>query len=310
MDQAALALAVDIGGTKLETTLVDRDGTLIESSRTRRPTGPTASSEELDRALADAVRETMSHERASEVAGAGIGCAGPVDARRGTVSPLNIRVWCDHDVVSVVRSASGLDSVRLEVDGMCIALAEYWRGAGQDAKNLMSMIVSTGIGGGLVLSGRAHGGRTGNAGHIGHIEVAGFDDPCPCGGSGCLEAIASGPSTVRFAQSRGFQGSRGEDLAAAYREGDPIAREAVERAGVALGRGIGNASALLDLDVVTIGGGFVNVSDDLLEIARRELGLKNRLPYVADTVIMRTGLGSDGPLLGAAGLVLRPDLVH
>src|SRR5690606_36441713 len=114
------------------------------------------------------------------------------------------------------------------IDGLCITLAEHWIGAGTGANNFMGMVVSTGIGGGLIVNDRAAPGPTGNAGHIGHIEVGGADDDCACGGKGGVEAAATGPRTVAWAQSRGWNGVSGEDLAASYSDGDPIARAAIE----------------------------------------------------------------------------------
>ncbi len=107
----------------------------------------------------------------------------------------------------------------------------------------MGMIVSTGVGGGLILHGRTVSGPTGNAGHIGHVECGGFDDPCACGGTGCLEAIASGPKTVAWAQRQGFAGTTGEELSAAYAAGDEIAVAAVRRSGRALGQAIAAATS-------------------------------------------------------------------
>src|ERR1700733_788340 len=100
----------------------------------------------------------------------------------------------------------------------------------------MGMIVPPGLGGGLILHGNTVSGPTGNAGHIGHVEVAGFDDPCPCGGTGCVEAVASGPHTVQWAQLQGWNGTTGEELGQSYREGDEVAIAAIERSGRAIGQ--------------------------------------------------------------------------
>ncbi len=162
------------------------------------------------------------------------------------------------------------------MDGEAITLAEHWVGAAQGCPNLMGMVVSTGVGGGLILGGVSVAGPTGNAGHIGHVEVGGFDDACLCGGHGCLEAVASGPNTVAWARREGFQGATGEDLARAYAEGDAIAIAAVRRAGRAIGQAIASATALVDLEVVAIGGGFSHVSPDLFGIVRETI--KERAP--------------------------------
>lgn len=258
---APLALAVDFGGTKVEAALVDDGGRLVPGSRARLGTGADAPAEALDRAVADVVRHALRAmpERTAPV-GVGIGSAGPVDLAAGTVSPLNVPAWRRHPLVDRVARLVPDAPVTLALDGLCIALAEHWVGAGHGARNLLGMVVSTGVGGGLVLDGRPAPGPTGNAGHIGHVEVGGADDPCACGGSGCLEAVASGPGTVRWARAHGFTGTTGHDLARAHAAGDPIALAAVDRAGTAIGRAIASAAGLVDLDVAAVGGGFSRVS--------------------------------------------------
>lgn len=301
---APLALAVDFGGTKVEAALVDDGGRLVPGSRARRGTGPDAASEALDRAVADVVRHALRAmpEQTAPV-GVGIGSAGPVDLAAGTVSPLNVPAWRRHPLVDRVARLVPDAPVTLALDGLCIALAEHWVGAGRGARNLLGMVVSTGVGGGLVLDGRPAPGPTGNAGHIGHVEVGGADDPCACGGSGCLEAVASGPGTVRWARAHGFTGTTGHDLARAHAAGDPIALAAVDRAGTAIGRAIASAAGLVDLDVAAVGGGFSRVSPALLEAARAALARRSAFDFVRRTRIVPSGLSDEGPLIGAAALV-------
>ena len=150
---------------------------------------------------------------------------------------------------------------------------------------------------------------TGNSGHIGHVEVGGFDDACACGGRGCLEAVASGPNTVAWARRQGFAGTTGEDLAVAHAAGDPIAIAAVERAGTAIGHAVASAANLVDLDVAAIGGGFSRVSPALFDHARAALRVRTAFPFVSRVRIVPSGLSDEGPLIGAAALVHRPDLL-
>lgn len=199
--------------------------------------------------------------------------------------------------------------VTLRMDGECITLAEHWVGAAQGEKNVMGMVVSTGIGGGLILNGTAIAGPTGNAGHIGHVEVGGFSDPCLCGGIGCVEAIASGPHTVAWAQSQGWTGATGEDLAASYAAGDEIAVAAVRRSGHAIGQAIASATSLVDLDLVAIGGGFSHVTPDLFDLVRAAIAERAAFPFVTKVRVIPSALSGEGPLIGAAALVHRAHLV-
>lgn len=309
------ALAVDLGGTKVEAALVDAAGTVLAGSRHRRPTGPASTSEQLAAAVSDAVRDALAALPAgSTLLGAGIGSAGPIAGTTGDVSPLNLPAWRGYPLGGLVAetlASAGFPglTVTLRMDGICIALAEVWRGAAQGESNVMGMIVSTGVGGGLILGGRVVAGPTGNAGHIGHVAVAGHDDRCACGARGCLEAIASGPRTVAWAREHGFAGETGEQLAAAAAAGDAVARQAIERSATAVGRAIASASALVDLDVVAIGGGFSHVSDDYVALVGAAVSGHSDFGFVTKTRVVASGLSGEGPLIGAAALVHRADLI-
>jgi glucokinase len=291
VNAAGPVLAVDFGGTKVEAALVD-DGRLLEGTRTRHPTGPDRTAAELDVAVAEVVRGALGGRTVSRV---GIGSAGPVDTVRGLASPLNVPVWRDHPMRDVVAALVPGARVDLAADGLAITLAEQRYGAGRGSDNVMGMVVSTGVGGGLVLDGRGVRGASGNAGHVGHIQVSGFDDPCACGRSGCLEAIASGPNSVRWAVAQGWEGSTGEDLAASS---DPRARAAIERSARAVGLAVASASSLVDLEVVAIGGGFSRSAPDYLDLVRA--AADEGFPFVRATRIVPAGLGDEAPLIGAA----------
>jgi len=312
MPDTVLALAVDLGGTKVEAALVTDDGVVLPASRFRSPTGPQKRAEELQAAVDEVVLAALAALPANAVlAGVGIGSAGPVDEARGLVSPLNMPAWRDYPLRDRVAALTpdGVP-VTLRMDGLCITLAEHWVGAAKGREHVMGMIISTGVGGGLILHGRTISGPTGNAGHVGHIECGGFDDRCACGGTGCLEAIASGPKTVAWARTQGFAGVTGEDLSAAYAAGDPVARAAVARSGRALGQAIAAATSLVDLEVVAIGGGFSHVTPDLLAFARAAVAERVEFGFVTKVEIVPTGLSQDGPLIGAAALVHRADILR
>jgi glucokinase len=305
-----LALALDFGGTKVEGALVDETGAVLPATRFRHPTGGTSSSAELEAAVDSVLASVLAAvPEGEELIGAGIGSAGPVDVAHGLVSPLNIPVWRGYPLLEQVKRRVGDIPARLRMDGLCITLAEHWVGAAQGYDNVMGMIVSTGIGGGLILNGRTVPGPTGNAGHIGHIEVGGFSDRCACGGIGCVETIASGPKSVAWARGQGWQGSTGEDLAAAYAAGDEIAIAAVRRSGHAIGQAIASATALDDLEIVAIGGGFSHVTPDLFDVIRSAIAERTAFAFVTKVKVVPSGLSGDGPLIGAAALIHRPELV-
>jgi len=159
------ALAVDLGGTKVEAALVDSAGGLLAGSRHRRPTGAGSTSDELAAAVTEAVQDALAALPAgATLLGAGIGSAGPIAGTTGDVSPLNLAAWRDYPlgglVAATLTSAGFPDRpVTLRMDGICIALAEVWLGAAQGETNVMGMIVSTGVGGGLIRDGRVLDGH-------------------------------------------------------------------------------------------------------------------------------------------------------
>ena len=283
-------LALDIGGTKIAGGLVDKDGTLLRHAT--RPTGtdPFASVEAVVAELA-----------VGRVEGVGIACAGPVDTVAGTVAPINIPSWRDFPLVARVAALTGAP-VALAGDGLCMALGEHWVGAGQGSSAMLGMVVSTGVGGGLVLDGRPFGGRSGNAGHVGHVVVEPDGVPCTCGGRGCAETVASGTHLVRWARSRGWTGPDAGALAADAHAGDPVAAEAFRRGGQAVGLAITATAAVCDLDLVVIGGGVAQVGDLLFEPVRATLAAHARLSYLRGLRVEQAKLGGAAGLYGAAAL--------
>ena len=303
------ALAVDLGGTKVEAALIDSTGALLTGSRFRQPTGRASTSGQLAASVTSVVTQAIAAlPTGDSLAGAGIGSAGPITVAEGLVSPLNLPAWRDYPLRDLVAGLVPGLPVTLRMDGECITIAEHWVGAAQGAQNLMGMVVSTGIGGGLILGGRAVAGPTGNAGHIGHVEAGGFDEKCLCGGTGCVEAVASGPNTVAWARSQGWTGTSGEDLARDYTAGVAVARDAVARSGRAIGQTIASATALVDLELVAIGGGFSHVTPDLFDFVREAIAARAPFPFVAKVKVIPSGLSGDGPLIGAAALVHHADV--
>jgi glucokinase len=298
------AIAVDIGATKIAAALVDTDGTI--GYRVRMATRTAAP--RIADALCDLVVLVAGPVGLAGVAGIGVSSAGPLDLVAGAASPVNIP---ELRGVAFLRSLAELvpgRPTRLTGDGLAAAAGEHWTGAGQDCADLLAIVVSTGVGGGLVLGGRLHGGASGNAGHVGHAPVVVDGEPCPCGGRGCPEAYASGPSMVRFARRTGWEPSGVGDaveLAEAARAGDGYARAAFERGGRVLGAMIANCAATCDLRRVVVGGGVAQVGELLLAPLRRSVAEHAVLPFTAGIEVVPARLGTDASLVGAAALIHR-----
>ncbi|MFI2435446.1 ROK family protein [Streptomyces sp. NPDC018693] len=302
-----LVAALDIGGTKIAGALVDGDGTILV--RAQRPTPAREDGETVMRAVEAVLGELTASPLWSRAHSLGIGSAGPVDASAGTVSPVNVPGWRDYPLVQRVRAATGDLPVELIGDGVAVTAAEHWQGAARGHDNALCMVVSTGVGGGLVLNGRLHPGPTGNAGHIGHISVDLDGDACPCGGRGCLERIASGPNIARRAVEGGWRpGADGDTsaaaVAAAARAGDPVAVASFERAAQALAAGIAATASLVEIDVAVIGGGVGKAGDVLFAPLRRALGDYATLSFVRGLTVVPAQMGTDAGLVGAAAVAL------
>nr|WP_245984337.1 ROK family protein [Streptomyces tateyamensis] len=307
MDGQALVLAVDIGGTKIAGALVGAEDGVLHC-RTERPTRAAEGGQAVLDSLAEVVGRLRGLPEWPRVRLVGVGSAGPVDTLRGTVSPVNIPGWRDFPLLRELdRLTDGLPGV-LTGDGVAMAAAEHWRGAARGFDNALCMVVSTGVGGGLVLGGALYPGPTGNAGHIGHITVDLEGEPCPCGSRGCLELLASGTAIARHAVAAGWRPRSGAAGAAAVaesaRDGDPRALAAFARAGQALAAGIAATATLVELDVVVIGGGVAQSGDLLLGPLRARLAEYATLPYVRGLRIESAALATDAGLVGAAAAAL------
>ncbi|MFC4058419.1 ROK family protein [Planomonospora corallina] len=329
-------LAVDIGGTKFAAALVGPDGDVRTARRVATPPGGDAHTlwKALDGLISSVVGETSP-------TGVGIGCGGPMTWPDGAVSPLNMPGWRAFPLRERLAARFPGVPVRIHNDAVCVAAAEHWRGAGAGSANMLGMVVSTGVGGGLILGGRLIDGGTGNAGHIGHVVVDPDGPACGCGGRGCLEAVARGPGLAAWAVEQGWVpgracgtasgaphgtaersgGARGRE-AAAYVEataatgrqlaldaaaGDGIALAAMRRAGRAVGLAVASAAHLCDLDVVTIGGGLSQAGPLLFEPLEEALRAHVRLEFARRVRVVPAALGQDAGLVGAAALILAAD---
>ncbi|MCX2185464.1 ROK family protein [Streptomyces sp. SKN60] len=298
-----LVVALDIGGTKIAGALVDAGGRI--HVRAQRPTPAREDGETVMKAVTAVLDELAGSPLWASAGAVGIGSAGPVDASAGTVSPVNVPGWRDFPIVERVHRATDGRPVTLVGDGVAMTAAEHWQGAARGHDNALCLVVSTGVGGGLVLGGRLHPGPTGNAGHIGHISVDLDGDPCACGGRGCVERIASGPHIARRALEAGWRPGPDGDasaaaVAAAARAGDPVAAASFERAAQALAAGIAATASLVEIDIAVVGGGVAGAGEVLFAPLRRSLRSYATLSFVRGLTVVPALTGTDAGLLGAA----------
>ncbi len=284
MKHPAEVLAVDIGGTKLAVGLVDATG-VTRCVRTARTAG--SGPDDVFRGLADLISEVVGAAGPGVAPLAvGVGCGGPMAPGGEHVSPLNIHQWRQFPLRPRLAELTGLP-VFVDNDAKALARAEGWIGAAAGVPNYIAMVVSTGVGGGVVVDGRLLHGAGGNAGHIGHVVVEPDGAWCVCGGRGCLEAEASGTSIAA---------TTGRPAA----EAPPEVRA---RTGRLVGRAVASVANLLDLRLAVVGGSVaLGFGAEFFDAAQHEMDRLCRLDFSAGATIMPPGLGSSGPLIGAAAV--------
>lgn len=291
------------------------------------PTQPSRGEPAAMRRLAGLLERMTAAAPDVEVAGVGMALAGPVDPVSATVhNPPNLPTWDGKSPTSDLSANVGLPAW-VHNDASLAALGEYVYGIGRgssrsigrgrDVRDLVMVTLGTGVGGGLVLDGKVHGGLRGFAGEIGHLVVEPAGPPCPCGGCGCLEVMASGTALARMARERLEAGEasivlsmvrgdvsrvRAETLVRAEARADRLAGEVLRAGGRYLGIGIASLRSVLDPELIVIGGGVASNSHifwPAMAHAARKHGMrgdKSTLP------VTPTALGDDAGLLGAAAL--------
>lgn len=283
--QSSEVLAVDVGGTKMAVARVDRSGVVTWRASAPTPPAAFASAGEVWSVVAGLVERALG---AGPVVACGAGCGGPMEGG-DSVSPLHIPAWRGFPLESRLAALSGVPT-GVDNDARALALGEGWRGGAVGAANYVAVVVSTGVGGGIVVDGRPLAGRTGNAGHIGHVTVVPGGRRCRCGARGCLEAEASGTALAAISGRPAAEAGSG----------------LVERTGRLVGRAVGIVANLLDLDLATVAGSVaLGFGPPFFRAAQDELAATSRLAYSSNCRIGPSPLGPDAPLIGAAAVAWR-----
>ena len=310
--ESSPVLALDIGGTKLAAGVVDVSGRVHSfhagpSEPTRGPENGLERLFELGRrALADA---------GVEFGAVGIGCGGPLDSERGVLlAPLHLPGWRDVPVVALASEAFGRPAA-LENDATAAAAGEHRFGAGAGTRHMVYLTVSTGIGGGVIVDGQLYRGAMGNGGELGHVTVDWKGRLCRgCGRRGCLEAYASGTSIGERAAEALATSNRqsilaaldrptAEDVAAAARDGDPLAVQLWDETLAALASGLTSIVNLFEPELVVLGGGVTRVGEQLLGPVRERVKADAVRPAGSPLAIVQSALGDHVGIVGAAAIV-------
>ncbi|MEC7853651.1 MAG: ROK family protein [Pseudomonadota bacterium] len=308
---AAAVIAVDIGGTQVRVALFKDDRL---QQRAALPTdvtgGPSGVMDQID-AL---IEQMVAKDDRKTITGIGLSLAGPIDTESAVVTRIpTLPGWDGLPVAQALSERTGFPA-RVENDGIAATLGEWRYGAGRGVSNIVYLTVSTGIGGGAVVDGRLLHGRKGIAGHLGHMRMAQEGPTCPCGTVGCFEALASGSALTEravstadksdhlagIAQSRAidardvFEGARADDSHCL----DLVAEEARY-----LGQGITSVIHIFSPDRVVMGGGLSKAFDQL-KPGIHEIISRDAMPPFRSVPVVKSALGDDSGLFGAASLVL------
>jgi glucokinase len=284
-----VVLALDVGASKFAAGLVDARGNVLDRRQSVLARG--ASVDDLLAQLVGLARRALdtAPEHGATVAGCGIAASGPVTRNLETVSPVNLPVWREVPLRAHVEQALGLQ-VAGDLDSKALTLGEWWVGSAVGERNFMALVVSTGIGGGLVVDGQLLEGASGNAGHVGHVVVQPDGRECGCGGTGCVEAEASGTAI------EAITGRPPAEANAAL----------VARSGRLVGRAVATVMNLLDIAHAVVAGSVaLGFGEPFFAAAQGEIDADVHSGGRSRPLIEPSRLGADAPLVGAAAVAWR-----
>jgi glucokinase len=307
------AIGIDIGGTKIAGALVDSQGAIVLEERVPSPAGD-------PEAMVDAVVGLIQRLSANhEVIGAGVAAAGFIDADQSTIIYAPNISWRNEPFKAKLEAKLDIPVI-IENDANAAGWAEYRYGAGRGYKHMVMLTIGTGVGGAVIADSHMLRGGFGIAGELGHIRVVPDGLLCGCGQHGCLESYASGSALLRSAKAlaassdpagqrlREIEAEAGQltglEVYKAILENDEGALSVLRELGAWLGQAIGSLVAVLDPEVVVIGGG-VSAAGDLLLDPIREAYLAH-LPakgYRPELKIIAAEFVNDAGVVGAADLV-------
>lgn len=310
--RARTTIGVDIGGTSVRAGVVDRHGNVLDTARAPTPTGESA----LEDAIVSAVSGLLDGRH--RVTGVGLAVAGFVTTDRRSVMFAPHLAWRNAPVSDRISQRLGLPVV-LEHDANAAVLGEHRFGAARGAGVALLVAIGTGIGGGLLLGGELYRGAYGVAPELGHLRLVPGGRACPCGKQGCWERYCSGTalsatavellarhpsrSTVLSRDAADSRAITGRKVAAAAREGDPLAQRAMSELARWLGEGLSLAADIYDPEVIVIAGGVSESATLFLDDARDHYKkMVTGAGYRPLARIRTAQLGDDAALVGAAAL--------
>lgn len=313
-------IGIDLGGTTTKFAFIDTKGNILTKWRI-----PTNIAEHGSHIVPDMIKSISDQMRkddynAADFYGIGMGTPGAVNREKGTVVGAYNLNWDIVQPVGATISANLNLPILIDNDANSAALGEYWKGAGDKAKDVVFITLGTGVGGGVIANGKLVHGINNGAGEVGHITVVPNGYQCTCGKRGCLEQYASATGVVHIAKdmAKKFTGhSRIKELIDGDEElsskmvffladnGDILANQIVDRVCSYLGLALSHIGNTLNSENIIIGGGVSNAGNTLLQPTTRYFQ-ENAFPSVRDSTRLKLAqLGNDAGVIGAASLALQ-----
>ena len=304
---------VDLGGTTVKMGLFETDGKLLDKWEIK--TNTTNNGESILGDIAKAIDDKLTEKSISkdDVQGVGIDVPGPVTGK-GIVNKCVNLGWGVKDVVKELGDLTGL-TVKVGNDANIAALGEMWQGAGKGCDNVVMVTLGTGVGGGIIVDGQVVAGAHGAGGEIGHIKVSDNEtEKCGCGKCGCLEQYASATGIVRVAKKRlaasdektslrNFQELTAKDIFDEAKANDAVAVSVVEEVMKMLGEAIANISAVVDPEVVVIGGGVSKAGSIITDTVAKYFRAA-AFHACRETRFVIAELGNDAGIYGGIKLII------
>lgn len=304
---------IDVGGTSVKCGLFRTDGTLLEKWEI--PTRTANKGEDILPDIAKTIEEKLDEKsiKKEDVAGVGIGIPGPVNSAGDVLCAVNL-YWGFKAASKELSSLTGLPAMAGN-DANVAALGEAWKGAAEGAKNVIMVTLGTGVGGGIIVDGKIVSGAHGAGGEIGHANIDHKEtEACNCGNKGCLEQVASATGIVRVAKKylescsepsclREIEKITAKDVLDAFKEGDQVAVNIMEKVGETLGGALAIFSCVVDPEAIVVGGGVSKAGQPLIDCIQKYYR-EYAFPLAKDTPIITAKLGNDAGIYGAACLVL------
>lgn len=300
-------VGIDLGATKIRLGLVSPQDAIVTARQipTHPHGGPHAVVERIAAEMQALATALPDGER---IAAVGICSPGPVDHISGLLlDPPNLQ-GLHHTPLRDLLAARLRLPVVIEHDAKAAALGDFHFGAGQGARDMVFVVVGTGVGAAMIFDGELFRGAHNSAGEIGHTTIDIDGELCQCGSRGCVETRLSGPWLARRYQrllataGKTADGVTGGAVAQAAAAGDPLAVQVMGDAGHALGAAVATMAMLTDVDLYVIGGSVAKAGNLLLAPAREAVPHYCFASVGSRLRILPTSLHDDGPVLGCAWL--------